>query len=418
MVRNELLKWIWLSLALGGANDATAPLLDAFGTAEAIYDTKQKKFSCVPEMKWGTRRALSKKSLSRAAQILDSCEQKGINILVYTDERFPELLRTIKNPPVLLYYRGELPDLNRRLCLAAVGTRSMSEYGMTSAYKISYDLTRAGALIVSGMALGIDGVCAAAALAAGGETVAVLGCGIDVLYPKQHRVLCEEICRHGVIVSEYPPSTLPLARHFPERNRLISGMCCATLAFEGGEDSGAMITARAALAEKRAVYALPGDVDKEGSRGMNLLLDEGALPLLSAKDIIYRYRYTHRSTSINALHTAEYVEPLLDTEQLKSLGVLKQEKRKLRKTEESTYAKESAAPAREKEAEPPSEELLSSLPPIQAEILRCIYACKDHASADDIYALPYSYGELSAAMTQMEIRGLIRRLPGSMIGRG
>lgn len=420
MERTELLHWIWLSLALGVANNSSASILDAYGTADAVYGVDPSRLSRVEKFSRWTRRALAQKSLSRAAKILDACERKGIGILVYTDERFPDVLRRIKNPPVLLYYRGRLPDLNRRLCIAAVGTRSMSEYGMTSAYKISYDLTRAKALIVSGMALGIDGVCAAAALAAGGETVAILGCGVDVLYPKQHRGLYEEICEHGAIISEYPPSTLPLARHFPERNRLISGMCYATLAFEGDEDSGALITAREALDEGRAVYALPGDVDKKGSRGMNLLLEEGAVPLLSSQDIIQRFQYSHHSVSINALYKTEYVEPVIETEYLERLGVLKKEKRKLREPKASTYEKTAPTPTVETEIEkePPSEELLSSLSPVQAEILRCIYACKDRASADDIYALPYSYGELSAAMTQMEIKGLIRHLPGSLIGRG
>ncbi len=423
--RKQLLYWIWLSLAMGIANRSTSALFDSFGDAYAVYCAGDRELAQIAELPRRTRRALRDKSLSRATHVFDLCEQNGISILTYTEEAFPDVLRTIESPPVLLYYRGNLPDLNRRLCIGMVGTRNMSEYGMHSAYKISYELAAANAVIVSGMALGIDGTCSAGAIAGGGDTVAILGCGVDVLYPKRHRVLRDKICAHGVIMSEYPPAALPLAHHFPERNRLIAGMCQATLAIEGGKKSGALITARAALAEGRAVYALPGDIDRVGSKGMNLLLDEGAHPLLSVQDVLWNYRHTHRSISQEVFESSARVAPDTDLAYLQSVGVLQSKRRTRsadtraaraaaredRNTTDAAGQGENAAPR----GEALTEELLSSLPPVQAEILRCI-AEKGSVLADEMYALPYPYIEISTALTQLEIKRLIKRLPGSRLG--
>lgn len=418
MERKQLLHWIWLSLAMGVANRASVSVLAAFGDASSVYAADEARLSRIEGLSKRTRRALLNKSLERALDVFDLCERKGISIITYAEESFPDVLRTVPLPPVLLYYRGTLPDLNRRLCVAMVGTRSMSEYGMSSAYKISYELAAANCVIVSGMALGIDGVCAAAALAAGGETVAILGCGVDVLYPKQHRVLCEEICRSGAVMSEYPPQTLPLKHHFPERNRLICGMCRATLAIEGGKESGTLITARDALAQKRSVYALPGNIDRESSEGMNLLLDEGAKPLLCASDVLAEFMHTYRSISLSAPSTLSHEVTAPDSAHLTRLGVLRKPtlRRASAEAPKQRDTATDAAPVTRPEAVTLSEELLASLGAAEAAILRCIAERQGAACADDVYALPFSYAELSAAMTQLEIKRLIRRLPGSLIG--
>lgn len=412
MERKQLLYWIWLSLALEPASRAAAPLLEAFGDAYKIYAAKKSELEKFPDLYPKAKRALGDKSLERAARVLDLCEQNGISLLAYTDENFPDALRTVKRPPVLLYYRGHLPDWNRNLCVAVVGTRSMSEYGMHSAYRISYEIAAGNAVVVSGMAKGIDGVASAAAIAGGGDTVVFLGCGIDVLYPKCHRALRDEICAHGAIVSEYPPKTLPLSRHFPERNRLIAGASQATLAIEGDEESGALITAREALSEGRAVYALPGDVDRERSKGMNLLLDEGAYPLLSAAAVLQSFLFTHWSL-FQKPRSSDV--PKTDTEYLKRLGVLKTPRREKRaeKHEEESCA-ETAESSTQNEIVL-SEELLSSLTPVQTAIVQCIVE-KGSICADGIYSLPYSYGEISAALTQLEVKRIVKRLPGSEIG--
>ena len=425
MDRKQLLHWIWLSLALGSANRSAAALMETFGDALAVYRADEGQLSHINDLSAPTRRALLNKSLEEATRIFDLCEQKGIGILTYTQEEFPDVLRTIELPPVLLYYRGVLPDLNRRFCVAMVGTRSMSEYGMHSAYRISYELASANAVVVSGMARGIDGVCSAAALAAGGETVAILGCGVDVLYPKRHRVLCEEICARGAVMSEYPPDSLPLKWHFPERNRLISGMCRATLVIEGGKESGSLITAREALSENRAVYALPADVGRAVSEGTNLLLEEGAKPLLCARDVLLRYVHTYKHLAVDDLARLPCEQTQTDVEYLTRLGVLKPSRKRARTETNTTKRQEREALAAsqnqtqeaEKVSTPLSETLLSSLPPVQAAILRRVAQEEHGVCADVVYALPYPYGEISAAMTQLEIKRLIKRLPGSLIGR-
>ena len=151
-------------------------------------------------------------------------------------------MREIDTPPVLLYYAGTVARFEERLCVGLVGTRRMSVYGMEMAYKISYELSCGGAVTVSGLAEGIDGVCAAAALRAGGFTVAVLGCGLDRVYPTHHGKLMNEVARNGLLLSEYPPATQPLYYHFPARNRIISGLSHAVVVVEAGLGSGSFIT--------------------------------------------------------------------------------------------------------------------------------------------------------------------------------
>ena len=232
------------------------------------------------------RSNLVNKDLQRAEEILTFCDKYGVGILTYEDVRYPEMLKKTATPPVVLYYRGKLPDFNRGFFVGAVGTRSLSDYGRKNTFKISYDLACAGATIVSGMALGIDGVALAGALAAEKPTVAILGSGIDVCYPPQHLTLAREIVKNGCIMTEYPPSTPPSKFNFPKRNRIISGLCAATVVFEGRENSGALITARYAKEQGRALYALPGSVGSPNSEISNLLLKEGARACTRAEDVL------------------------------------------------------------------------------------------------------------------------------------
>ena len=425
MEDTQRLHWIWLSLALGSENRCAATLIETFGDASAVYRADEDGLSCITDLSTRTHCALLDKSLDMAISVLDLCEQDGIGILTYADKGFPDVLRTIKAPPVLLYYRGRLPDLNRRFCAAMVGTRDMSEYGMHCAYKISYELATANALVVSGMARGIDSVCAAAALAAGGETVAILAGGVNAVYPKRHSALYEEICAHGAVMSEYPPSAPSLKHRFPERNRLISGMCRATLVIEGNARSGALITAREALSENRAVYALPADIGRAVAEGTNALLEEGAKPLLCTRDVLKRFESSYVNLAIKELETLSPEKTKTDLAYLTQLGVLKSAQKQARTRsdakKETPCDKTAVSPKEVKTADaqaaPLSKALLSSLPPVQAQILLCIEKAGDAVSADALYALPFAYGEISAAMTQMEIRHLIKRLPGSMIGR-
>jgi DNA processing protein len=206
--------------------------------------------------------------------------------MTYAEDVYPDSLRAINDPPVLLYYRGHLPDFKNEFYVSGVGTRRLSDYGRKNAFRIGYDLARAGAIFVSGMAEGIDGVAMAGALAAGGKTVAVIGTGIDTCYPECHITLAREIVKQGCVLTEYAPGTKVYKSNFPKRNRIISGLSSATIVFEGPERSGALITARCAREQGRAVYALPGNVGSKNSYAPNLLIKEGAKICTRAEDIL------------------------------------------------------------------------------------------------------------------------------------
>ena len=216
-------KWIWLSLKCGVANSELMNLIGRIGSADKIYEAEFDDY-----MSAGISERLAyllcDKDMEQTSRILYYCEKSGIGILCYDDEAYPKSLKSLINPPAVLYWSGKLPDLNRKLCISVVGTRKMSEYGMKAAYKIAYETASAGAVVISGMALGIDGVAACAAITAGGSTVAVLGCGIDIVYPKCHKKLEEMIKRSGAVITEFPPATEPHGYNFPVRNRIISGL--------------------------------------------------------------------------------------------------------------------------------------------------------------------------------------------------
>lgn len=282
----DLLYWIWLSLACT-PDTATFPrLIEEFGDAKTIYDADIKRIMSVLNPASSDRAALADKDLTKANEILSFSRKHDVGLLPYCDPRYPQSLRDIATPPVLLYYRGILPDFSKAFPISVVGTRSLSVYGRRNAFKISYDLATAGALIVSGMALGIDSVAHAAALSAGAQTVAVLGSGINVCYPEAHLTLAREIVKSGCVITEFPPNTQPSRFNFPRRNRIISGLSKAVLVIEGSERSGAMITARCAQKQERAVYALPGNVEAKNSGASNILLQNGAKLCVRAENII------------------------------------------------------------------------------------------------------------------------------------
>lgn len=276
---------IWLSLCCTPGTPTFANLKDAFKTPADIYTSTEKEIRRAVGPNCSDCARLFSRDLTRAEQIYDYCVKKEINIVSYYDKEYPENLRTIPTPPVLLYYRGSLPDFARHFVCAVVGTRSLTEYGRVNTFRIAQELAQAGAIVVSGMAIGIDGVAHAAALSAGGETVAVLGCGIDVCYPEVHQTLARAIVKSGCVMTEYPPGTRPDRYNFPTRNRLISGLAHATVMMEGSEKSGALITARHAKKQGRLVFAFPGNVTSKGSEATNLLIKNGAHMIENSSDI-------------------------------------------------------------------------------------------------------------------------------------
>ena len=283
--KEGILYEIWLTTCIYAGSKAYEKLLEHYPSAYEIYraDADELEQIGVSEKLIA---ALGKKDLRRANEAAEFCLKKNIRLLVIGEKDYPERLASIQNPPYALYVRGSLKNAESEYSTAIVGTRNMSEYGMRMSYKIAYELAAAGAAVVSGMALGVDGMAHVGALEAGGDTVAVLGCGLDKIYPKTHRTLMGYIAERGALVSEYAPGTPPLSGNFPLRNRIISGLSRSTLVIEGNPNSGSMLTAREAIKQGRDIFAIPGNVGASNALGTNALIRDGARVALCARDII------------------------------------------------------------------------------------------------------------------------------------
>ncbi|MBQ7173259.1 MAG: DNA-processing protein DprA [Clostridia bacterium] len=416
----ELLHWIWLAEALGPQSGSFRALITQYESPYDIYEADTDELSRLPEVTERALAALANKDLTPATAILNACARLGIGVLTYADGRYPNNLRRIKRPPVLLYCKGNLPDFNTRLSIGMVGTRKMSAYGLRHAYKIAYELTSAGAITVSGMAAGIDGVSAGAALAAGGPTVAVLGCGVDLVYPPHHAKLKREIEKSGAVISEYPPGTKPNGYHFPARNRIISGICEGTVVIEAGLGSGSLITAKDAAAEGRDVFALPSNVGSRTSAGTNGLLRDGATLVLSTEDILDPYKYVFPKTLHPEALADVQGKSEADLIYLNDLGVISYTPGAPVKEPGTPAAAPAKEPkkqvqAKEKTETPAASVDPSTLPGLSEEERRVLCAIPDGeaVSLDHLTTLGLSFGEVIAAVTTLEIMGYLQKLPGS-----
>lgn len=232
-----------------------------------------------------TDQSLLAKARLWADQEYERVSTRNIQLLCFDDPLFPPLLRTIHDPPVLLYLRGN-PDCLKRPSVAIIGSRAATSYGKRVSSMLAGQLGRSGIIVVSGLAMGIDGHAHAGCLESGGETVAVLGCGVDVLYPRSHAGLYDKVMENGLLVSEYPIGTRPEGFRFPARNRIISGLSLGVIVVEATCKSGSLITARLALDQGREVFAVPGRIDSKKSEGTHRLLQQGAHLVQSAGDVL------------------------------------------------------------------------------------------------------------------------------------
>ena len=444
MAMDRNVKWMWLSLKLSAASPVFSSLLQKFGDIDRIYSAEADEYI---NAGIGERYAemLSEKSTKEARVVISYCRKYNVQTIAYDDENYPKSLRSLKNPPILLYVAGRMPDLNRNLCIAVVGTRKMSEYGMRHAYKISYEMASAGAVIVSGMALGIDGISACGAISAGGKTIAVLGCGIDVVYPKEHATLEKIIMHNGAVITEYPPSTKPVGSQFPVRNRLISGLSQGTLVVDADIGSGAMITAKEAILQGRDIYAVPGNIDGRNTSGTNSLIRDGAQAVLCGRDIIQNYTYIYRDTldpsrlakaektsdiDLRAVRDMEvsvryYSEKPQERADLSAeISEMGQKKRAAKRAEMPKKSAEQTAVTEENKRltvevkEEPrvadkSLDIINSLTQNQRAVFNEIPLDKP-ITVDGLVKLGFSMGEIMSSLTILEIKGLISSLPGAL----
>ncbi len=285
-MRADLADWIALNMVRGIGPRTANQLLNRFGSPAQVFAASRlslQKEGLKPE----TIQELQDSSiLDKANAEIERLEKLGAEVITLDDEEYPELLREIHDPPIALYVRGNLKQACERPCLAVVGSRRCSTYGVNVAESLSRDLAAHGLTIISGLARGIDAAAHRGALEANGLTVAVVGTGLETTYPKEHKKLEEQVIAHGAVVSEFPLGTPPLPQNFPYRNRILSGLCFGVLIIEASEHSGSLITARLAYEQGREVFAVPGNITSQTSFGPNFLIKDGAKLVQIWRDVV------------------------------------------------------------------------------------------------------------------------------------
>lgn len=436
MYDENCLYWIWLADRCGAASKDFARLIARFENPFEIYRLEPEEIGAIDFVGQRLRDALSRKSLERAYSILKYCRDNKVDIITYGDERYPSRLKMLENPPALLYCIGKFPDFNNRLCIGIVGTRKISAYGMEAAYKISYELASANVCVVSGMALGIDAVAACGVLEAGGDTVAVLGSGIDIVYPKPHAKLQRAIAGSGAVITEYPPSEPPRGKNFPLRNRLISGLCQGVLVIEGDHSSGALITAECAVAQGRDLFALPGKINECNSEGTNSLIQSGANMALRSEDIILHYDFLYhdtinyrglkRSKSSSDFKVGALKKYGVSSDVYYSVAEIKARAEAAERAQRAASQKKSGGTAnmtdnvkyeREEETVPRnggsdnSDALLATLDTATRRVFN-LMPLDRAVSPDEFASAGVGIAEAVTALTMLEINGLVSSLPG------
>lgn len=408
------LHWIWLATRAGLGDRGRMALLQRFADAEDIYYAAAVEYARVEGLSAEAVSSLQEKSLTEAEQILADCRRENIHILTWQDALYPKRLKNIADPPVVLYYKGSLPQVDALPCIAVVGTRSASAYGMSTAKRMGYQIAACGGITVSGVASGIDATAMRGALSAGAPVIGVLGCGADVVYPVSNRALYADTQRQGCLLTEFPPGTPPLGWNFPRRNRIISGLSCGVLVVEAPEKSGALITARQAADQGRDVFVVPGNIDVPSCKGSNALLRDGAIAVSSGWDVLseYQAQFPGKITE-NRADCRQNVYPE-EMEQAQPLLVAQKPKMPEKKQRRTIFRKkkeiDNTASSPYIDADKPRPALSAD----EEKLLSCIGV--DSMLVDDVISssdLPA--GQVLAMLTMLEIKGVITRLPGKRI---
>ena len=415
-----LVHWIWFAHRPNVSDWAKVQLLQHFSDPEDIFFAAKDAFDHIEGLTEEAKASLGDKNLIPAEEILDACRRENLHILTYRDAGYPVRLKNIADPPVVLYYKGTLPDFDGSPVIGVVGTRKASAYGMQTAKRMGYQIGRCGGIVVSGMAYGIDGMAMAGALTAGQCVIGVLGCGADVIYPPSNRSLFADVERYGCILSEFAPGTPPVKWNFPKRNRIISGLSCGVLVVEAPEKSGALITARQAADQGRDVFVVPGNIDIPSFVGSNRLLRDGAIAVSSGWDILGEYEAQYpdkiHPDDAPAKQTAypdEVLKVASQVERPQSSGEKKPEK----SAQKENLKKEPKKKAIDKEPSGPYIDLNDILTKLSPEERAIVTNLKDgERLVDDVIAeTGMTTGKLLATLTMLELKGIIRRHPGKRI---
>ncbi|MBP3684200.1 MAG: DNA-processing protein DprA [Oscillospiraceae bacterium] len=409
--------WIWLAHRSGVSDRMKVTLLEHFSDPEEIYYADGSAYDQVEGLSAEAKDALRDKNLLPAEEILEQCAGKKLRILTIQDAQYPQKLKNIPDPPVVLYYKGQLPDWEAVPVIGIVGTRKASTYGLQTAKRMGYQIGKCGGIVVSGMAYGIDGLAMSGALTAGAVTVGVLGCGADIVYPLSNRSLFRDVESYGCILSEFPPGTPPAKWTFPKRNRIISGLSNGVLVVEAPERSGALITARLAADQGRDVFAVPGNVDQSGCVGSNRLLRDGAIAALSGWDVLGEYEGLYpgklrKETSPSRLTVSPQEQeesrekPL---EKVAQKAEIPKKKPALKKNLEKKTI--------DNGGDAPYSDVNTPKPKLSEEEQKIFAALRNgERLVDDVIAeTGMTTGKILGLLTMMELKGLLKRLPGKRI---
>ncbi|MGH9907211.1 MAG: DNA-processing protein DprA [Pyrinomonadaceae bacterium] len=265
--------WVALNMTPGIGPRAGAMLLERFGSAEAVYGATRAELERLRLLPEAIDSIIARDLFGNAEVEIDNVRKIGGDLLILDDGVYPSLLREIYDPPITLYVKGAWENCLEQPCVAIVGSRRCSTYGQNASLMLARDLAQRGVTIVSGFARGIDAAAHRGALEGGGRTIAVLGTGVDQVYPRDHRKLADEILeRGGAVITQFPLGTPPVSENFPYRNRIISGLSLGVVVIEAAENSGSLITARLAIEQNREVFAVPGNITSRNSFGTNYLI--------------------------------------------------------------------------------------------------------------------------------------------------
>lgn len=433
------LYYIWLGEKLYAGCKSAKVLLEYYKDIEKIYDASKDDYQKL-DIPRGDIKRLCDKTLDNAKRYYEYCEKEHIGLITYDSPHYPGRLKSITDPPPLLYYRGRLVNLDDYPIFAMVGTRSCSEQGFRNAYRIAYTAAHHGAVIINGLAKGEDAACITGALDAGGYAIGVLGCGIDRIYPAENKELFIRLSSQGLIITEFPPFSTPDGKNFPIRNRVMSGLSLASAIFEADEGSGALHTASHALAQGRKLFALPGDINNSLYSGPLALIKDGAQMFTNAYDILSEYSlmFPHRinlqsKCSIPEKLENEAVEKAFTEQDLKKNIKTPQKtlKKQTRYKDISSGAKSTKSKSSDrKDIEKPvcKNENAVSEPLTQAEtdtsvlspselILYKLFEKHDTLTIDEIAASGIGIDDVLSSLTLLEIYGFVVSLPGGRFQR-
>ena len=404
--------WVWLSQRHGLRPESREALLERFGDPRAICCASDRE---IDELVWQTaeRITLKDRSLKKAQAVLDACARMDVHILTMQDAAYPIRLRNIYDPPCVLYVLGRLPAVDERAAIAVVGTRKATPYGLKMGRQMGYELTRGGALIVSGLAEGVDSAAAEGALLAGGSCIGVLGTAIDVVYPSWNRKLFEDVCTVGALVSEYPPGAPTQRKNFPQRNRILSGLSVGVVVIEAPERSGALITAARALEQGRDLFVVPGNADSPNCVGSNALMRDCAKPVTDGKDVLIEYERLYAGVDLSATGKLPVQSA---AEQADAASEYAGSNTPVPEAGEGFHRLRVPRAARLREAEEiapaPSFEL-SQLDPAERALVSVMDAPRMHV--DEIISRSgLTAAEALSALTLLEIDGIVGQEPGKL----